>query len=213
MKYQRTRISFFDLLLNADVPTVILSGDIHYGQLLRATCVLDKVSEGAAKVQGEDYHARSSSLVEAVSSGMTHAWNDRGELWPYVIPYIHTAWLHAFVQIWNWIDPEGLNAEGTEPYYGLNFGELEIRDEGALGLSIAVRVRNETGAVAEQLVFGARKEHPDRRRGGGPSWTCQGSWLRGVWDRVLRMTSLAISWGALVGVLPAVAGWLLLRLG
>ena len=72
-RFPRAREALLSMLLASGVPApVILSGDVHFAEISRVTCVRDQPP-------GPSGPAAQRDLYEVTSSGMTHAWGGRGE--------------------------------------------------------------------------------------------------------------------------------------
>ena len=126
VQFAESRNRLISMLSKAKVPTMLLSGDVHFAELSEIVCT--SVNH---QIKGER------RLVEFTSSGLTHAWAGPYN-WPRPMPA--PVIFRGFWHLWELI---GIHPWRVDVYAGLNFGEVELDDQGNVILR-AVGVDNTT---------------------------------------------------------------------
>eukprot|EP00658_Telonema_sp_P-2_P076991 TRINITY_DN6860_c0_g1_i4.p1 TRINITY_DN6860_c0_g1~~TRINITY_DN6860_c0_g1_i4.p1 ORF type:complete len:415 (+),score=75.44 TRINITY_DN6860_c0_g1_i4:126-1370(+) len=159
----RRRLLEMILSSNATAP-VILSGDVHFGELNQVNCI----SSGGVMVQ----------LPEVTSSGLTHA--VAGEVGAY-------PWFMSWpVRVYLWMMPRVHDVSGQ--FLGANVGELEMDWEKQ---SLTARVISYTGEVALWHSWNLRELGGVDRA--GREWVCTPYWGERRWAvMATNMLSLAL---------------------
>ena len=180
-RFPASRERLLDTLLRLRVRSpVLLSGDVHYGELMEASC---SVARGEAEAEQQhwqrqrqrqrqrqqDDEVASARLVEITSSGMTHGWAYKF-VEPASLAAANGGWsparfgtLEGSMQralgwvVMHWFQRsqpfryQMRSGDGTPQYMlGLNFGEVRI-DWGAR--SLAVALRDSRGATRHAATF------------------------------------------------------------
>ena len=155
--FPAARARFLQLLQGTRRPLVV-SGDVHFAELLQATC-------------GEE------ALVELTTSGLTHSWGDGMGMMRQESRWLASAVMTAFQLLMPWTFQTRSSLWHRDFYLGRNFGELEF-DWASHAVSARV-LDGRSGAVTLErswplvdLVQGRRsKEHPEpcRAHRGDPS--------------------------------------------
>ena len=181
-RFPSARARLLELLLRLRVRApVILSGDVHYAELLEATC-----TRGDAEAR----------LVEITSSGLTHAFGHRhvdGGAFdlpgpPSQFSLIESAaqgvlgyWLMRWAQIAMPFRYRRRAADGAAQYHlGLNFGEVSVAWGELPAGAVIIRIRDGHGNSAHAAAFALS----DLGAAAGPEesaeaadaghWTCRG---------------------------------------
>lgn len=134
-RFPRAQQRLYDLLLEQDAPSILVSGDVHMAELMRKDC-----RKGA----------RVRSLTEVTTSGLTHSWGTLYCSRPtsnFLCRYSYANWvLKQSMHFAHWINPLNdviITDQGEMQYtLDLNFAEFEFDwDKSA----VTVRILGEDG--------------------------------------------------------------------
>lgn len=199
-RFPEARARLLDMLLRLRVRApVLLSGDVHYGELHEATCAQDGRGGGGG---GEAPHAR---LIEITSSGLTHAWGHRLTTrdidWPeaHFGPFEGALQAHLGWMAMHWVQRslpfryQRRGGDGTPQYLvGLNFGEVAIDWESR---SLFVALRDHRGTARHTASFALDELGAPATAAAAaaatPAWRCVG--YRGDVSPAYATARLALS--------------------
>jgi PhoD-like phosphatase len=132
-KFPRAQDRLYDLLLQHEAPTILVSGDVHMAELMRKDC------KSGSSIK---------SLVEVTTSGLTHSWGTRYCSRPsfsYLCRNSYANWVFRngmhFAHYINPLNDVIISDEGKMQYsLQLNFAEFEFDwDKHAINVSILGR--------------------------------------------------------------------------
>lgn len=134
-RFPRAQQRLYDLLLEQDVPSILVSGDVHMAELMRKDCR-----------KGDQVK----SLLEVTTSGMTHAWGTRFCSRPtsnFLCRYSYANWvLKQSMHFAHYINPLNdiiISDQGEMQYsLELNFAEYDFDWEKN---AVVVRILGEDG--------------------------------------------------------------------
>ncbi len=137
-RFPRAQQRLYDLLLHQNVPSILVSGDVHMAELLRKDC---RNKNGNVK-----------SLTEVTTSGMTHSWGTKFCSRPtsnFVCRFAYGNWvLRQSMHFAHWINPLNeliLSGSGEMQYsLDLNFAEFEFDWETN---AVIVRILGQDGVL------------------------------------------------------------------
>ena len=231
-RFPASRARLLDTLLRLRVRSpMIISGDVHYGELMEASCSAARGEEETERQQHQqhDEDGASARLVEVTSSGMTHGWAHQF-VEPAALAAASGGWpparfgrLEGLMQralgwvVMHWFQRSQpfryqLRGGDGKPQYmlGLNFGEVSI-DWGAQQLTVALRdsrgaTRHAATFALDALGVANQSRATAEARSAEPRWRCVG--YRGDVDPRYAKARFAVSMLLLLGAVlgtPAVA--------
>ena len=190
------RLELLALLRASGVAHILLSGDVHFGELSSTVvhCAF-REREGASK---------GSEVVELTTSGMTHSWLRHDTLigassWQGKLAGVVMARAFAVHARW-WPSPE------RESHYGgLNFGEIEFHSPSPANghASATIRLLDRFGAV--QIERNVSLAPPTTCKSGGESVVATPSTPRSFWEGapkkiIVVLMAIDFAWPVLIAI-------------